>query len=59
MRCAGKVSKMLDDRPVVAAILFVLVMGTMLAVGAWWNWRIWSECREVGHTVLYCLGMLH
>ena len=38
-------------------ILVLEIVGTLtvLAVGAWLFMRHFSECREFGHTVLYCL----
>lgn len=38
-------------------------LGVFLVIGAlgfavWWAVTVWSECRDHGHSIMYCLTLL-
>jgi uncharacterized protein YggT (Ycf19 family) len=38
------------------AVGYVIVLLLIVAVLVWWVTLEWTECRQVGHGVVYCLG---
>lgn len=38
-----------------AGVLFVLAL---VGVGIWMEYAIWGECRDAGHSILYCMRVL-
>lgn len=42
-------------RWILAAVILFFVC---LAIGIWQGVIIWEECREAGHSVLYCMRMV-
>tara|TARA_B100000929_G_C15129808_1_gene290817 strand:+ start:65 stop:211 length:147 start_codon:yes stop_codon:yes gene_type:complete len=41
-----------------ALIVFSVVTVALLALGIASSVIIWSECREAGHSALYCMSMV-
>lgn len=39
-------------------VVTAVLMLTSIAASAWWSLGIWDECREAGHSVMYCMRMV-
>ena len=42
-------------RPIV---VYALAVFTLAALAVWYQFNIWAECRDFGHSIFYCLRML-
>lgn len=37
---------------------FAVGIGALIALGGWWEWSLWSECRA-DHSFWYCARVLN
>lgn len=45
-----------NARDAVMVLLVVLLFAAGLAVGVWWTFYKFNDCRRVGHTLTYCIA---
>lgn len=39
-----------------SVIVKCVVVAVLLTGSALWSWFQWKECRDLGHTVFYCIN---
>lgn len=48
----------MSERDKRAVLLIAGVVMLLVAFSAWWNVRVWQECRTEGRSRLYCVRMV-